>query len=178
MSQQVAPEIREMISIAKTCGVLLLNLINTVLDAGKLTTLGKLEVNPVPVKIHEILQRAWAISHDIITRKGLKCHRKISKNVPLRLLLDSYRLNQAIMNLIGNAIKFTEKGLIALSVKWLDSEKVTEKCFLPIPHEGVFEKDYNIYAIKRNSKKINPLLQQEDSLILSGPTWTEFPSLA
>jgi len=169
MSQQIAPELREMIGTAKVCGVLLLNLINTVLDAGKLG-LGKLEVNPVSTRVHEVFQRTWAISHDIISKKGLKSHLKISKQVPPRLLLDSHRLNQVLMNLLGNATKFTESGSIMLSVVWLSgASEVSEKCFLPVPYddesEGVFEKDYNMYAIKRRGKGSDDLNQ---SLILAG----------
>jgi len=155
MSQeQITPELREMIGTAKICGVLLLNLINTVLDAGKLG-LGKLEVNPVATRVHDVFQRAWATSHDLMTKTGLRSHLKSSKQVPPRLLLDSHRLNQILMNLMGNAIKFTEHGLIALSVDWLGVDKVIDGCFKPIPYddesEGVFEKEYNLYAMKRTS---------------------------
>jgi len=169
MSQQIAPEIKEMISTAKVCGVLLLNLINTVLDAGKLG-LGKLEVNPVPTRVHDMFQRAWAISHDIITKKGLKSHLKISKQVPPRLVLDAHRLNQVLMNLIGNSIKFTEHGSITLSINWIQETEISDECFKPIPYddesEGVFEKEYNMYAIRRRSSRCETGTEQ--SLILSG----------
>jgi len=161
---EIAPDVREMINTAKICGVLLLNLINTVLDAGKLS-LGKLEVSPVPTRVHDILQRTWALSHDLISRKGLKSHLKVSREVPPRLILDSHRLNQVLMNLIGNATKFTEYGSILMSVKWLQATEVSEKAFQPTPYdeenEGVFEKEYNLYAIKRSGAT-------EQSLILSG----------
>ena len=162
---EIAPDVREMINTAKICGVLLLNLINTVLDAGKLG-LGKLEVNPVPTRVHDVFQRVWAISHDIITKKGLNSHLKISRQVPPRLILDSHRLNQVLMNLIGNATKFTEHGSIALSIDWLSGgSEITDNCFKPIPYdedEGLFEKEYNMYAIKRQKRSSN------GSLILSG----------
>jgi len=166
MSQQIAPEIREMLNTSKVCGVLLLNLINTVLDAGKLG-LGKLEVNPVPARVHDVFQKVWVISHEIISKKGLKSHLKISRQVPLRLLLDSHRLNQVLMNLIGNAIKFTEQGLITVSVNWLEGkQEICDECFQPIPYddvdEGVFEKEYNMYALKRADPRT------DQSLILTG----------
>jgi len=170
MSQVITPEIKEMIGTAKVCGVLLLNLINTVLDAGKLG-LGKLEVNPVATRLHDIFQRVWAISHDLIGKKGLKSHLKISREVPSRLFLDSHRLNQVLMNLIGNATKFTETGSIQLSVNWLPVEDISDESFLPIPYddenEGVFEKDYNMYAIRR-CKKSETRTSEDQSLILSG----------
>jgi len=163
---EIAPDVREMINTAKVCGVLLLNLINTVLDAGKLG-LGKLEVNPVPTRVHDVLQRVWALSHDIIARKGLNNHLKISRQVPPRLILDGHRLNQVLMNLIGNATKFTDRGLITLSINWIrESSEISDDCFKPIPYddedEGVFEKESNMYAIKRQGKSSNT------SLILSG----------
>jgi len=166
MSNGITPELKEMIGTAKVCGVLLLNLINTVLDAGKLG-LGKLEVNPVPARVHDVFQRVWAISHDIMTRKGLKSHLKMSKTVPPRLMLDSHRLNQVLMNLIGNAVKFTENGSITLSVSWLDSSCVSDESFKPVPYddesEGVFEKDYNLYALRRRHME-----EVDQSMILSG----------
>ena len=127
----ISSETREMITTAKVCGLLLLNLINTVLDAGKLG-IGKLEANPVPTRVHDVFQRAWTISHDLITRKGLTSHLKISKLVPPRLLLDSHRLNQVLMNLIGNAIKFTEHGSITLAISWLTEPNVSDECFNPM----------------------------------------------
>jgi len=168
MSKQIIPEIREMIDTAKVCGMILMNLINTVLDAGKLG-LGKLEVNPVPTRVHDMFQRAWAISHDLITKKELKSHLKISKQVPPKLLLDSYRMNQVLMNLMGNSVKFTEHGSITLSVNWVHCEEISDECFKPIPYddesEGLFEKEYNMYAIRRRSRG---KAMSEQSLILSG----------
>jgi len=163
---KVSGEIREMIVTAKVCGMLLLNLINTVLDAGKLG-LGKLEIHPTSTKVHDVLQRVWSISHEIIDKKGLKSHLKISKTVPPKLMLDGHRLNQVLMNLIGNAIKFTENGSIMLAISWIETEEiVSDECFEPIPYddenEGLFEKEYNLYTIKKRQ-------DQNRSLILSGP---------
>jgi len=139
---------REMVNTAKICGMLLLNLINTVLDAGKLD-FGKLEINPIPTRVYDIFQRIWAISNDLLTQKGLKSHLKVEKKVPHKLLLDGHRINQVLMNLIGNAIKFTEKGLVTLTVKWQESSgEVCETSFEPVPYdyedEGVFEKEDNM----------------------------------
>jgi len=165
---EVAPDVREMINTAKICGVVLLNLINMVLDAGKLG-LGKLEVNPVPTRVHDVFQRVWTLSHDLISKKGLKSHLKISKAVPPRLVLDSHRLNQVLMNLIGNATKFTEHGSIETAISWLQAPEVSDGCFKPTPYddedEGVFEKEYNMYALKRRS---NNDTVTEQSLILTG----------
>jgi len=168
MSQQITPDLKEMINTAKICGVLLLNLINTVLDAGKLG-IGKLEVNPVSTKVHDVFQKIWGISHEMISRKDLHSHLKISRQVPPRLTLDGHRLSQVLMNLIGNSIKFTEKGSIVVSVSWIPSPEITEKCFQPIPYddedEGLFEKQYNMYAIRRRKGLDRDRTQ---SLILAG----------
>jgi len=170
MSQQIEPDIREMINTAKTCGILLLNLINTVLDAGKLG-IGKLEVKPVPTRIHDTLQRLWAMSHDLISRKGLKSYLKISKQVAPKLMLDAHRITQILLNLIGNAVKFTERGSISVSVSWMDSIEITEESFQPIPYddesEGIFEKDDNLYAVNRTRGNIFP---NNKNFILSGST--------
>jgi len=151
---RLAPETRTMLKTAKTCGVLLLNHINTILDAGKME-LAKLEVKPIPTKVHDVLQRIWAISQDLIAQKGLRYHLKIEKKVPALLMLDSHRLSQILLNLIGNATKFTQKGSIGVSVQWVQSPVLNDECFEPKPYdeenEGIFEKDENVSFSKMNS---------------------------
>ena len=167
LMSDISREVREMVNTSKICGELLLNLINTMLDAGKLD-IGKLEVNPTSTRVHYLLQRIWVISNDILTRKGIASHLKISKKVPPILLLDGHRIHQILMNLIGNAIKFTQKGSITITIQWLKQKEVTDKCFEPIPYdeedEGVFEKEENMHFVKMKSQgKIS-----SDYFVLSG----------
>jgi len=141
-------EIREMLSTAKVCGVLLLNLINTVLDAAKLG-IGKLEVTLSPTRVHDTFQRVWSITHDLMRQKGLKSYLRIEKTVPPKILLDGHRISQVCLNLIGNAIKFTETGSISICVRWLNHPNVNDDCFDPIPYdntdEGIDAKEENIF---------------------------------
>jgi len=155
----LASDTKEIIKTAKVCGELLLQLINNVLDTGK-SDLGKLEISPGPTKVHDLFQRVWAISTELISRKNLKSHLKIEKKIPPILLLDGHRVNQVLMNLIGNAIKFTEKGGINISVKWLPEETtVTEKSFEPKPYdtesEGVFEKEDSLYLLSMSDSAMS-----------------------
>ena len=154
-------ETREMIKTAQICGELLLQMINNLLDAGKLN-LGKIEVDLVSTEIHGLFQRIWMISNELITRKQLRSHLKFEKSVPLKLMVDSHRLTQIMMNLIGNAVKFTDAGSISITVQWLESKFVDDMCFEPIPYdiinEGLFEKEENMYMLRRNTGSNNYLV--------------------
>jgi len=145
---------REMINTAKVCGEILLQAINNVLDTGK-HEMGNLEVNPVPTRIHELFQRTWAIYNELLRQKKLKSHLKIEKKVPAIINIDSHKINQILLNLIGNAIKFTEKGSINITVKWQPSEIMHDKCFEPLPYddidEGLFEKEENLSTVNTHS---------------------------
>jgi len=167
LMSNLTQEIREMVNTSKICSELLLNLINTMLDAGKLD-IGKLEVNPVPTRIHDILQRIWVISNDILTKKELGSHLKVHRKVPPMLLLDGHRVHQILMNLIGNAIKFTQKGSINVTVKWLNLPIVSDRCFEPLPYdeegEGLFEKEENMQCFRRSSEA----KESQSYLILAG----------
>jgi len=153
-------EIREMLSTAKVCGVLLLNLINTVLDAAKLG-IGKLEISQSPTRVHDTFQRIWSITHDLMRQKGLKSYMRIEKTVPPKMLLDGHRINQVCINLIGNAIKFTETGSISITVQWLKQPCVNDECFDPIPYddtdEGLVEKEENIFLYQSKNRSIQDL---------------------
>ena len=144
------PDTRDMIKTAKICSELLLQYINNVLDTGKFE-IGKLEVNPVPTNVHDLFQRVWTISHELINRKKLGGFLMIHKEVPSQMLMDSQKVNQIFMNLVGNSVKFTDRGSINVTVKWLPQTNVNDDIFEPKPYddedEGIFQKEQNIHRL-------------------------------
>ena len=146
----LSPKAAEMIGVAKVCGEILLHGINNVLDTGK-HEIGKLEVNPVSTQLYELFQRTWGIYSELLRQKGLQSQLRIEKEMPAVVKIDSHKVNQILLNLIGNSIKFTKRGAITVTIKWLKCNEVCEKCFEPIPYddvdEGVFEKEENLSTV-------------------------------
>lgn len=105
----------------------LLSLINDILDLSKVEA-GKLTMEYEPTNISEIIKDVESIFSLKIKEKGLAFNIKIDKDVPEGLVLDELRIRQILFNLVGNAVKFTEKGSITLEVKQntakLDDSKV------------------------------------------------------
>lgn len=146
--EDITYKARDFLQNADLCGELLLHLVNNILDTGKVEV-GDLEINPTPCNIYDNMERIWGICSELIRRKNLKGKMTISKKLPKWLILDHYRLTQIFMNLVGNAVKFTERGAIDISIEWIsDKEKVENECFEPYPfdqdsdtNEGLFEKN-------------------------------------
>jgi len=104
----------------KTGGKNLLTLINDILDLSKIEA-GKLELNYEPVKPEKIVDELEKIFALKINEKGLKFSVNIHQNVPDSILLDEIRLRQILLNLIGNAVKFTEEGEISIDVEAVET---------------------------------------------------------
>ncbi len=104
-------------SIASS-GRTLLGLINDLLDLSKIEA-GKLVLEPEPVDIGALLKDIGRVFEIKTGEKGLELRIEIDPDLPNRVLLDEVRMRQVLFNLVGNAIKFTAKGLITLSVKRL-----------------------------------------------------------
>ncbi len=113
-SQVENPSHREFLSSISTSGRLLLGLINDILDlskieAGKL----KLEMTAVnPANVFEDMRRLFARE---LEKKGLWFRIEMEPDLPGSIILDEARLRQIALNLVGNAIKFTQSGGITLS---------------------------------------------------------------
>jgi len=148
--EELSAKASQMINVAKVCGEILLQNINNVLDTGK-HEIGKLEVNPVSTQLSELFQRTWSIYNELLRQKKLKSQLKIDKDLPAMVRIDPHKLNQVLLNLIGNSVKFTEKGFVTVTAKWLRYSEINEKCFEPVPYddidEGLFEKEENLSTI-------------------------------
>jgi CheY-like chemotaxis protein len=106
---------RDYIESIKSSGRSLLTLINDILDLSKIEA-GKLELQFEFVNSQSFFSEFERIFSLRLSEKGLKFILEISSGTPAGIYIDDARLRQIILNLIGNAVKFTEKGSIKLKV--------------------------------------------------------------
>jgi PAS domain S-box-containing protein len=99
----------------------LLSLLNDILDLSKIEA-GHMELDPVALSIAALLEEASHFLKPAATKKGLELLWRRSPDLPDVLLADPLRLRQVLLNLLGNAIKFTEKGSVTLEAR-LESQE-------------------------------------------------------
>ncbi|KAJ4755691.1 Histidine kinase [Rhynchospora pubera] len=104
---------------AQVCGKTLISLINEVLDRAKIEA-GKLELESVPFDLRSILDEVISLSYSKSREKCIELAVYVSDGVPEVLLGDPGRFRQIITNLVGNSIKFTERGHIFVQVHLAD----------------------------------------------------------
>ncbi len=119
-------EQREYLEVIRTSSDSLLGIVNDVLDFSKVEA-GKLELEPSEVDLRVELDQALRTVAISAHRKKLELVSRIAADVPRRVLLDQNRLRQILLNLLGNAIKFTTQGEVELRavVEERNAEEVT-----------------------------------------------------
>ncbi len=100
----------------ESSGRTLINLISDILDLTKIEA-GKMEIYPEPVRIQDIIDELKHIFALEIRNKDLEFSVSFSNSFPEYLLLDELRLKQILLNLVGNAVKFTDQGFVKLNVQ-------------------------------------------------------------
>lgn len=110
------PRLKSYIHTIRSAGNTLMLLINDILDLSKIEA-GKLQIVNTAVNIYQLVREVGTIFIPEIEKKGLDLLIDIDKGVPEFLLLDEVRLRQILLNLVGNAVKFTEKGHIILRIR-------------------------------------------------------------
>jgi PAS domain S-box-containing protein len=96
-------------------GAVLLDLINDVLDFSKIET-GRMEVRYHPSSVRNVVDDVQKMFFGVAQSKGLLLITEIAEDVPEMLLLDEIRLRQVLLNIVGNALKFTEHGSVWMVV--------------------------------------------------------------
>lgn len=116
LDTDLTPEQREYLGMVKTSANFLLSVINDILDFSKIEA-GKLELESIHFQLRENLEEAVTTLAEHAHSKGLELACDVMADVPDDLLGDPGRLRQVIINLVGNAIKFTGRGEVILRVE-------------------------------------------------------------
>ena len=106
---------REYLSMVQMSGESLLDLINDILDFSKIES-GKMDLEAIPFDLRESLGDTMKLLGTRAHKQGLELAFSIADDVPAYLLGDPARLRQVVVNLVGNAIKFTREGEVVLRV--------------------------------------------------------------
>lgn len=115
---------KENLGIINRSGEHLLSLINDVLDLAKIES-GKMALNPTDIDLYALLDLVEEMLAIRAESKGLQFIFEKANNLPQYIKTDDKKLRQILINLLGNAIKFTSSGSVVLRVDWVDAPQPT-----------------------------------------------------
>lgn len=155
--KETTPEYKNYLETINAAGRSLLIIVNDILDLSKIEA-GMMKVKVTNVNIRKIFNEIERIFKMKAFEKGLKLIIDISGDIPETLLLDEIKLRQVLLNLVSNAIKFTDFGYVNVSVKKLSLYKVNDES---IDIEITVE-DTGIGIKASNFEKIFESFKQQD----------------
>ena len=125
------PKLKSFISTIQSAGNTLLTLINDILDLSKIEA-GKLTIEKKATHVNALFKEISDMFELNTQQKGLNFYLELDPSLPSSILIDATRLRQIIVNLIGNAVKFTDSGFIRLTAKAVDIDDHWSKFDLEI----------------------------------------------
>lgn len=109
LKQDTNPEVRNCLEKISKSSEHLLTLINDVLDISRIES-GKIKFNPTPADITEVTDMVLSIVHGFLTNRNITFNSNISVPETPYVLADSVRIREVLVNILGNAVKFTDDG--------------------------------------------------------------------
>jgi two-component system sensor histidine kinase/response regulator len=121
LKTDLSPKQRDYLTKIQSSANALMGIINDILDLSKIEA-GKLEIERTNFSLDQVLNNVSSMFSLRVQEKGLSLSFRIAPNVPLALIGDPLRLGQVLINLLGNAVKFTSSGEI-----WVSTEVVAKE---------------------------------------------------
>ena len=154
---ELLPEHKRYLTAIRTSGSTLASLINDILDLSKIEA-GKLDVKSAQFNLHKLITKLVATQKQHLEKKKLSISTSIDTDVPDAVIGDPLRIQQVLLNLLGNAIKFTEKGHIDISASVAEESGLRVLMDIAVKDTGVGipadlqEKIFEPFAQILNSK--------------------------
>ncbi len=121
MASDISDEVHNLVRNIKLSGESLLSIINDILDFSRIES-GKLEMEYLPISVRECVEDVVEMLAQGAFQKDLDLLFRVHRDVPERIMGDLTRLRQILINLVGNGIKFTERGEITIDVRAEEDE--------------------------------------------------------
>eukprot|EP00741_Cyanophora_paradoxa_P000314 tig00000403_g305.t1 len=116
LDTELSPQQRDFCTIIHNSSLALLNILKDILDTSRLE-FNKVEIRRAPVVLREIFEQATELMFPSAAQKGIDLTWHVARDCPALLHTDGARLNQILVNTLGNGIKFTSRGEVSLTAR-------------------------------------------------------------
>ncbi len=144
----------EYASNIKSAGTTLLSIINTILDFSKIED-GRMSLVPVEFETCELINGLVNSISERAKEKNLEFKMDIDPSIPSRLMGDDVRISQVIMNLLTNAVKYTEKGEVLLTIRSLGMRDEKALLFISVKDTGIGIKKEDINKLAVSFERLD-----------------------
>jgi signal transduction histidine kinase len=127
---------RDFVARIHGAGQILLGLVSDVLDFSKIEA-GRMQIESTEFDLDEVLDNVATVVLQRVQEKGLELHYVVEPEVPGRLIGDPLRLAQILINLVGNAIKFTARGSVTVIVRRLPDDEASVRLEIDVQDTGI-----------------------------------------
>jgi signal transduction histidine kinase/CheY-like chemotaxis protein len=188
LDMNTGKEMKSKIQVIKRSADLLMNIINDILDFSKIEA-GRMMLEEIPFILSDELDLVGELFRPIAREKDLELQIEQKADVPNKLIGDPFRLRQVISNLVSNAVKFTEKGRIVITVQLMESFKSQVNILFTVEDTGIgIPKDrikeiFGSYTQARGSVTrkfggtgLGTAIAKQLVELMHGEIWVESPS--
>lgn len=127
---------RRMLALARESGEALARILDDILDYAKIEA-GRLTISPMPLDLRELFDSVCALLQAQAQQKGLQLRVSVDADVPATVAADGIRMRQILFNLLGNAIKFTDRGSVTLRAMVHAREADTATVLVEVQDTGI-----------------------------------------
>ncbi len=154
LRENASPEINEDAENIKAASKLLLSLINDVLDMSRFES-GQMTLTPMEFNTRDMLADVISMIWQRAKEKSLKLHISVSPEIPARLIGDEVRIKQILINVLNNAVKYTNEGSITLSVECEKTGTEDVKMIYSVADTGIGIRKENIPYLFTAYKRVD-----------------------
>jgi len=127
LDTELSPEQQTYAQAIKQSGESLLSLLNSILDFTTIEA-GRMDLESAPIDVRTLVQRTTELLAARALERDIDVAMRVDENVPIEVIGDEGRLRQSIFNLVGNAIKFTQRGGVGIEVDLIDIDDESRAC--------------------------------------------------
>ena len=127
---------RRYLTLVEESAQILLKLLNDILDLSKIQA-GHLEISPHPADLRRVIRHSTRLMLPTAEQKGLLLRTSVDRISPTAITINSYRVRQILVNILGNALKFTAHGTVSVSLRSGLGPNNRRELYLDVADEGI-----------------------------------------